>query len=150
MRRSISKTLIVMIFVGLTVGVANAKKPATPSSLDGVSIVDADWVKANAGKIQLYDVRKKAEYVDGHIPGAINVWYHEKSKKTADFDASKDRFDLAKFPSDRNVPVIVHCNGPRCWKSYKAAVTLIEAGYKNVYWFRGGWPEWKSKSYPTE
>jgi rhodanese-related sulfurtransferase len=134
----------------LSVGNVLAVKPMTPDGIDGVKVVDAAWVKSNMDKIKVFDVRKKAEYVEAHIPGAVNVWYHEKSKKTADFDSSRDRLDLSKFPADKNEPVIVHCNGPRCWKSYKAAVLLTRAGYKNVYWFRGGFPEWKAKGYPVE
>jgi len=134
----------------LSVGNVLAVKPMTPDGIDGVKVVDAAWVKSNMDKIKVFDVRKKAEYVEAHIPGAVNVWYHEKSKKTADFDSSRDRLDLSKFPADKNEPVIVHCNGPRCWKSYRAAVLLTRAGYKNVYWFRGGFPEWKAKGYPVE
>jgi len=29
-------------------------------------------------------------------------------------------------------------------------VTAIKAGYTKVYWFRGGFPEWKGKGFPTE
>ena len=42
----------------------------------------------------------------------------------------KDELDLNQFPTDKNAPIIVYCNGPRCWKSYKASVLLIKAGYK--------------------
>ncbi|HEB74747.1 MAG TPA: rhodanese-like domain-containing protein [Nitrospirae bacterium] len=149
------KRIVLTLFVVMTVMVfsvpVQAEKPLTPESLPGATVVDDDWVKANLGKIKIYDVRKKAEYVDGHIPGAISVPYKEKSRKTVDFDSSKDRFDLGKFPSDKNEPIIVHCNGPRCWKSYKAAVLLLKAGYKKVYWYRNsGFPGWKSKGYPVE
>ncbi|GMT43845.1 MAG: hypothetical protein IEMM0003_0664 [bacterium] len=149
------KKILVGIIASMAVVVyattfAYAKKSVTPSSLKGATIVNAKWVKANKNKIQAYDARMKAEYVDAHIPGAISVWYHEKSKKSVNFDGSKDRFDLSKFPSNKNTPEIVYCNGPRCWKSYKAAVTLIRAGYKYVYWFRGGLPAWIKAGYPTE
>jgi rhodanese-related sulfurtransferase len=46
--------------------------------------------------------------------------------------------------------VIFACNGPECWKSYKSASAAIAAGYKKVYWFRGGFPEWSLAGYPTE
>jgi rhodanese-related sulfurtransferase len=78
------------------------------------------------------------------VPGALLVPYGEKSAKEADFDRSQDQFDVAKLGPDRNASLIFYCNGAECWKSYKASVAAIQAGYKKVHWFRGGWPEWRS------
>jgi rhodanese-related sulfurtransferase len=144
---SASVVLFVMVFAG---SLAMAEKPATPESLKGATIVDDAFVKANHGKIKIYDVRKKAEYVESHITGAISVPYDEKSELVANFDASKDQFDLSKFPSDKNEPIINYCNGPHCWKSYKASVLLVKAGYTKVYYYRDGFPSWKAKGYPVE
>lgn len=76
--------------------------------------------------------------------------YKEKSAKAADFDASQDSFDVSKLPSDKNAPLVIYCNSGECWKSYKASVAALKAGYKKVYWFRGGFPEWKAKGYAVE
>jgi rhodanese-related sulfurtransferase len=147
------KTLLALVAIVsafiITVPVM-AEEPLTPASHQGVTVVDNDWVKTNHGKMKVFDVRKKAEYVEAHLPGAIFVPYDEKSEKVADFDAKKDNLDLSKFPADKNDPVIVYCNGPRCWKSYKASVLLVKAGHKKVYWYRDGFPGWKSKGYPVE
>lgn len=138
----------IMVFAGSP---AMAEKPLTPETIKGGTIVDDAFVKENHGKIKIFDVRKKAEYVEAHIEGAISVPYEEKSDLAANFDASKDQFDLSKFPSDKNEPIITYCNGPRCWKSYKAAVSLIKAGHRNVNWYRNdGFPGWKAKGYPVE
>ena len=51
---------------------------------------------------------------------------------------------------DKNAPLIFACNGGECWKSYKASVWAANQGYRNVYWFRGGFPEWKAKDLPME
>ena len=128
-----------------------AAKPLTPETLKGGTVVDDATAKSYHGKMKFFDVRMKAEYIEGHVPGAISVPYGEKSAHSPDFDASKDTFDLSKFPSDKGEPFVVYCNGPRCWKSYKASVRLIRAGYKKVYWYRdNGFPGWKSKGFPTE
>ena len=66
------------------------------------------------------------------------------------FDASKDDFDLAKLPKDKAAPLVFFCNGPECWKSYKASVTAKKAGYTKIYWMRGGFPEWSSKGLATQ
>jgi len=134
----------------LSASIVMAGKPATPESVKGATVVDDAFVKANHGKIKIYDVRKKAEYVESHIAGAISVPYEEKSALAANFDASKDHIDLSKFPSDKKEPVIVYCNGPHCWKSYKTAVTLVKAGYTKVNYYREGFPSWKAKGYPVE
>lgn len=123
----------------------------TPPSLDGATVVDADKVKSlMASGATLLDTRVAGEYAEAHIVGAVSVPYKEKSAKSVDFDASKDKFDLSKLPADKNASIITQCNGPECWKSYKSAVAAVKAGYKHVYWFRNGIPEWKAKGYPVE
>jgi rhodanese-related sulfurtransferase len=89
------------------------------------------------------DTRIEAEYRDKHIPGALWLPYGEKSLKDIAFDARVDNFPgLAKL--DRKQEIIFHCNGPECWKSYKASRAAIAAGYQHIYWFRGGMPEWEA------
>lgn len=123
----------------------------TPTSLKGAEVVDAAKAKSLMdGGAKMVDTRVANEFAEGHIKGAISVPYKEKSAKSADFDAAQDSFDLAKLPADKNAAIITQCNGAECWKSYKSASMLIKAGYKKVYWFRGGLPEWKAKGLPTE
>jgi len=122
-----------------------------PATLSGGTIVTADAAKDLIAKgAQVIDVRSANEYAEGHIKGAKNVPYKEKSDKKAGFDASQDSFDLAKLPADKAAAMIFYCNGLECWKSYKASVTAVKAGYTKVNWLRGGLPEWKGKGYPTE
>lgn len=123
----------------------------TPASLNGAEVVDAAKAKSLMdGGAKMIDARVAAEYAEGHIKGAVSVPYKEKSAKAADFDAGQDSFDLTKLPGDKNAALIFQCNGAECWKSYKAAAAAIKDDYKKVYWFRGGFPEWKAKGFPTE
>jgi len=48
---------------------------------------------------------------------------------------------------DKNAELVFGCNGPECWKSFKAGTAAMKAGYKKVYWFRGGFPEWRSAGF---
>jgi ABC-type phosphate/phosphonate transport system substrate-binding protein/rhodanese-related sulfurtransferase len=122
----------------------------TPRSLDGVKIVSAEEAAEMMQKgIILYDTRIEEEHREGHIKGAQWLPYAEKSAKEVGFDSSKDKFDIARITS-KNTPVIFACNGPECWKSYKSCVTALKSGYTQVYWFRGGFPEWAGKGYPVE
>ena len=117
----------------------------TPRSLQGAQMVDAGTVATLMGKgAKLIDTRNETEFKAGHIPGAQLVPYGEKSAKEPDYDAALDKFDLAKLGSDRNAELIFACNGPECWKSFKASQAAIKAGFQRVYWFRGGFPEWRS------
>jgi rhodanese-related sulfurtransferase len=117
----------------------------TPRTLPGATVVEASTVAQLLQSGATYvDTRNEAEFKAGHVPGAVLVPYHEKSAKEVDFDAGKDSFELAKLGPDRNAPLVFACNGPECWKSYKASQAAIKAGYRKVYWFRGGFPEWRS------
>ncbi|MCL4800028.1 MAG: PhnD/SsuA/transferrin family substrate-binding protein [Burkholderiales bacterium] len=123
----------------------------TPRVLDGARIVTAEEAAELMKKgVPIYDTRNKEEYTDRHIKGAVSLPYGEKSRKEVGFDQTKDSFDLTKLAQDKNSPVIFACNGAECWKSYKASVAAIKAGYKQVYWFRGGFPEWRAKGLPTQ
>lgn len=117
----------------------------------GVKVVEAKEVQELQAKgAMIVDTRKAAEYGEGSIKGAVSIPYDpEKSAKAADFDPKQDKFDLAKF-ADKNAHIVVFCNSGTCWKSYKAAVVLAANGYKNVYWYRNGMPDWKARKLPIE
>ncbi len=116
----------------------------TPTSLPGATVVSLDTVKSLVGNgAVIVDTRIESEYKDKHIPGAKWLPYGEKSLKDVAFDPAVDNFPgLAKL--DPNQTIVFHCNGPECWKSYKASKAAIAAGYKHIYWFRGGMPEWEN------
>jgi ABC-type phosphate/phosphonate transport system substrate-binding protein/rhodanese-related sulfurtransferase len=123
----------------------------TPRVLAGVKIVSAEEVADLMKKgVALYDTRSEDEYRDKHIKGARWLPYHEKSAKEVGFDSAKDAFDIARAGGGKDAPVIFACNGAECWKSYKSCVAAVKAGYKQVYWFRGGFPEWVARGYPVE
>jgi rhodanese-related sulfurtransferase/ABC-type phosphate/phosphonate transport system substrate-binding protein len=123
----------------------------TPTSLPGAKVIGAAEAKALIEKgVPVYDVRVREEYDTAHVPGAISVPYNESSAKEVDFDASEDKFALDKLPKDKNAAFMMYCDGTICWKSYKSAVMAINAGWKNVIWFRGGFPEWKEAGMAVE
>jgi rhodanese-related sulfurtransferase/ABC-type phosphate/phosphonate transport system substrate-binding protein len=119
----------------------------TPRQLPGAKVIDAPAVAElmRAGAIYV-DTRTEAEFKAGHVPQARLVPYVEKSAKDTDFNAKLDTFDLAKLPQDKAAPIIFACNGAECWKSYKASQAAVKAGYQQVHWFRGGFPEWRNNA----
>lgn len=143
------KILITLCFV-LSGTHTQAASPATPESLAGGKIISADEAKSLSGKATFFDMRKALSYGKGHLPGAMPLPYGQKSDKTPDFDASKDKIKMSKLPADKATAIVFYSDGPTGWKSYKAAVTAIRSGYTNVMWFRGGASSWKDKGFTLE
>jgi rhodanese-related sulfurtransferase len=123
----------------------------TPAVLSGAKLISAEEaVKAIGGGAVPIDTRVASEYAEGHIKGALSVPYREKSAKSVEFDASNDQFDLSKLPANKAALIVLYCNGPECWKSYKAATVAIKGGYSNIHWYRLGFPDWKAKGLPVD
>jgi rhodanese-related sulfurtransferase len=132
-------------------GAMPAMASETPATLAGVKVVSAEEAKKlQDSGVVLIDTRVAAEYAEKTIKGAKSVPYKEKSAKAVGFDASQDQFDLSKLPADKAAPMVLFCNAGECWKSYKASVVALKAGYSKIYWLRGGFPEWSSKGLPTQ
>jgi rhodanese-related sulfurtransferase len=122
----------------------------TPSQLPGVTMVTASQVVALQEKgVPIIDVRLAKEYHEKHIRGAQSIPYAEKSLKDVAFDPALDQW-AGPEKLDKAKPVIFHCNGAECWKSYKAAKVALSKGFTTIYWFRGGFPEWESSGLAVE
>lgn len=145
-------TLKLISALALSLGLAMPVLAAdTPATLKGTTLVSAAEVKTLLGKgVPVIDTRVAAEFAEKTILGAKNVPYKEKSAKDINFDPAQDSFDLTKLPADKAAPVVFFCNSGSCWKSYKASVAAIKAGYSKVQWFRGGMPEWVAAGLPTQ
>lgn len=129
-----------------------ANKPETPTALAGGKVVGVDEAKAlAASKAAVFvDTRNPMNFGKGHVPGAVTASYKEKSEPVENFDASQDSFTLEKLPADKSAKVVFYSDGPTGWKSYKAAVLAVKAGYRNVMYMRGGFAEWEAKGAPVE
>ncbi len=71
-------------------------------SVDPSKIIKVEDVKniIDEGRGLIIDCRPPARYHEGHIPGAINIWYVE-------FDKNID-----KLPKDRDALIVYYCAGP--------------------------------------
>ncbi len=134
------------------VGHAVADEPETPATLAGGKVISvADGKKLLDGKAAVFiDTRSVVNFGKGHAPGALTAAYKEKSDKVATFDPKVDSFELDKLPKDKAATLVFYSDGPTGWKSYKAAVLSISAGYKSVHYMRGGFAEWVAKGLPIE
>ena len=48
----------------------------------------------------------------------------------------------------KDFPIVFFCQGVRCWESYNAVLRAWNAGYRNVYWYRGGLQAWQEAGFP--
>lgn len=125
----------------------------TPAQLPGVQRISAQEAqKLQADGAVVVDTRTDKEYQAQHIRGSVHAPYIEKSLKDVAFNAAQDDFraldGIAALTPDK--AVVFACNGAECWKSYKAAKFASGKGFKNVYWLRGGVPEWTAAGLPTD
>lgn len=153
MLRKTALTAFTLVLAGFAATPAiAADKPDTPTALHGGKVVSADEAKKllDAKGVAFFDTRAALNFGKGHVPGAQLISYKEKSEFKADFDATVDQFEIAKLPPDKSAKVLIYSDGPAGWKSYKAAVTAIKGGYKNVLWMREGYAAWTAKELPNE
>lgn len=96
---------------------------------------------------ELYD-RHEATFVDArdnkafatrHISGAMSL-------PAGDLAARLPRFRTQATPA---ATLVVYCNGYDCHDSRELGTRLLENGYRTVYVFEGGFPEWRDAGYPT-
>jgi PQQ-dependent catabolism-associated CXXCW motif protein len=47
-------------------------------------------------------------------------------------------------------PLVFFCMGASCWESYNAVLRANAAGYRNLYWYRGGLASWSAAGLPMQ
>lgn len=85
-------------------------------------------IKNELSSFNLVDVRRYDDYIDGHIPFAMHVPYHELEEHYNMF--SKDKVN------------VIYCYTVVCHLAKKCAVKLTEKGYP-VMELSGGFEAWK-------
>ncbi len=137
---------IVFVFVmaiGLSFsGQALAEK--APMTVDGATTVDVKQAEAlfNEGAA-FVDPRGKTDFDRGHIPGSFHLDVAGKSTVlTAE--------SLEKAIGGKDVKVVFYCNGINCMRSPQACEKAVSWGFKNVFFFRAGFPAWKDAGLPVE
>lgn len=84
----------------------------------------------------LVDVRERAEWDRGHLPGAIHLGRGVLER------------DVETAVPDLDTPLVLYCGGG--YRSALAAQSLGQMGYTNVISMDGGWRAWTGAGYPTE
>jgi rhodanese-related sulfurtransferase len=135
------KTIFLCIVALLSPTLLAGQKPYAPETIQDVTIVSAeetiDMILENPDLIVI-DSRKKTEYQQGHIEGAINILNTELKQE-----------DLENISPDKSKKILFYCNGTRCLRSTDSIKKAKAWGYSKLIWFRGGWKEWTEKRLPV-
>ena len=85
------------------------------------------------------DVRNPDDYKNGHILGAIHV------------DVRDSTFE-AKFVkvAKKDQEIVIYCRGSSCTRSPLAISKAKSLGFEKLYYFKRGYPGWKSAGYSIE
>ena len=147
---------LVIVAVAAAVGlVFNALSPKginpfnrpsdVPVSSDGgresIRIIGLDEAQAAVESgVSVIDARRKEDFDEGHIPGAMLLDYY-------DMETYKDRV-LPRLSSDRLI--MVYCSEFSCDDSELLAKELYALGFMRLIVFKGGFAEWTAAGLPVE
>ncbi len=111
-----------------------------PMDVPGSKTVSVDEAKTlfDEGAFFL-DVRSEKSWKRGRIPKAIHL----------DLLKGFSENSLHSSIGSKGANIVIYCNGPRCLRSSIASAKAIEWGYKNIYYFRDGFPGWVHADYPV-
>lgn len=142
MVRQITATAIISLacWLAFTATPVLAEKPKTPDNIPGTKKVVAEDIFDLVEKIPnllIIDARIRMDRKQGYIEGSVSLP-----------DVETDCKSLARVISGKHAPVLFYCNGVKCGRSVKSSRTALKCGYDNIYWFRGGFEEWKQNDFP--
>jgi len=101
------------------------------NNISKVSVDDLKAIIDNHGEIQIIDCREKDEYINGHIPGAINV--------------PRGVLEFSSKISNRRDKIYIYSENIN--RASLACPTLKLLKFNDVYLIDGGWQQW-NKSFP--
>lgn len=130
---------LAIIFIAFT-GICTAETEDTPLFITGATKVTAEQV------IELANEHPGLTIVDSRIKGDREKGYIESSLSLPDTKTSCG--SLTKVLPSKQAVALFYCNGVNCGRSGKAIKIALKCGYKNLYWFRGGFEVWLKKGLP--
>lgn len=163
--------LVLVLFASVTAGeckecveVGKGKIPAKfldkslkelPSGITIWDVAEAMHELQNSeSKVLWVDTRPNTFYSQGTIKKSVLLIYDLKGNKIPDSDKdnylSKEKLEVEMKkvdPDIKKVKVAFFCQGPKCHRSYNAAIHVIEEydmNVANIIWFRDGYPNLES------
>jgi len=116
-----------------------AESPVKTTQESGINEVTLETLKKRLSQgAMLLDVRPRAFYQLGHLPGAISLPLAEIPKI------------MPTLSLEKTSVLLIYCTGEACDDSLKAALRLRLTGYSQVFVYKGGYEEWIKKGEPIE
>jgi rhodanese-related sulfurtransferase len=91
--------------------------------------------RVRAGDVTLIDVRPQAEYLAGHLPGAISMPLGDLRKRLRELVGTRD--------------IVAYCRGPYCVMALDAVEILRRKGLR-AHRLELGVPEWRARGWRIE
>ena len=129
--------MLTILFSVLSIEASSAESSL---QVKGATSIDATQAKKlfDAGALFI-DVRKDKDWAVGRVPDAVHIELKKKFNESA-LNAE------AKIDED----IVIYCNGFSCLRSSEATEMAVSWGYTNIYYFRSGFPAWKTAGFPVE
>lgn len=108
-----------------------ANQPIQP--LPHITVQDLDRLRSEDAALQIADVRRPAEWEEGHIAGALLLPLNQIAAAIGQLDPVR--------------PIAVHCKSG--YRSAIAASLLLRAGFRQVVNVTGGFDVWKTARLPV-
>lgn len=110
----------------------------SPEGVSGAFTVSVFDAKSLYDKGAIFiDVRNREEWRLGHIEGAIHLDFQHDFSKLYSAGVSKE------------TPIVLYCSSSNCLRSAYASAVSVYWGFKNVFYFRGGFFAWMLEDFPV-
>ncbi len=106
------------------------------ATLQRISSEELNSMIENGDDMLLINSLSPTDYKKTSIPGAVNI--PEKSDDFVD--------QVRQKAGSKDQSIVVYCANKQCHSSTHAAEKLVNAGYKNVFDFEGGYEDWQLQS----
>ncbi len=129
-------SLIALLFISIA---SHADDYISPDTIEGSTKIDSEaliQLARDHDDLVIIDSRIRSDRRQGYIAGSISLPDTETSCSS-----------LFPVIDKKDTATVFYCNGPKCRRSDRAVIIAKECGYTNIYWFRGGFEEWKNKHY---
>jgi rhodanese-related sulfurtransferase len=102
-----------------------------------VSVDEAKWLYDDG--VVFIDTRNPRFFARAHIPGSHHL----------DMNSGFTKDSLAAV-ARRDQPIVIYSSGKNCARGYRGAVFAVSWGYEKVYYFRGGFVDWRDVDLPLQ
>jgi rhodanese-related sulfurtransferase len=129
MNNSLIKSFAVMMVV------VSALVTTVSVSAEDISQAQLQHIMQKKQQVVLLDVRTVEEFVEGHIPNALNIPHKELEARLAELSGAKD------------TQIVIYCRSGR--RAEVAKQVLVKNGFNHLDHLTGDFNGWTSSELPT-